>query len=131
MKNKRRLRLQILALVMLFYVIGTVIGTIAMYYSSRNSYLSAKNDMIERDFKFVKDMMEFPEVMSWFFDYSKEHSSEIKTPSIKTDYNFFDDVYTKLRDKNITIDQMIASLPEEEKLVLAQSIYKNITPTSS
>ena len=119
--------MQILALVMLFYVIGTVIGTIAMYYSSRNSYLSAKNDMIERDFKFVKDMMEFPEVMSWFFDYSKEHSSEIKTPSIKTDYNFFDDVYTKLRDKNITIDQMIASLPEEEKLVLAQSIYKNIT----
>ena len=126
MKNKRRLRLQILVLVMLFYIIGTAIGVVAMYYSSRNSYLQAKNDMIERDFKFVTDMMEFPEVMSWFFDYSKQHSSEIKAPHEKTDYNFFDNVYTKLRDKNIPIDQMIDSLSEEEKLMLAQSIYRNL-----
>jgi hypothetical protein len=42
---------------MLFYIIGTAIGMVAMYYSSRNSYLQAKNDMIERDFKIVTDMM--------------------------------------------------------------------------
>ena len=128
MKNKRRLRLQILVLVMLFYIIGTAIGVVAMYYSSRNSYLQAKNDMMERDLKFVNDLLEFPDVMSWFFDYSKHHIKEIKDTTAKGEntYNFFDDTYIKMMDTGVSIDQMIDSLSEEEKLMLARSIYDKI-----
>ena len=79
MKTKRRLRLQILALVMLFYIIGMSVSAISMYYSSRNSFLSAKDDMIERDLDYCTDMLNYPEVMSWFFDYSKQHSDKITT----------------------------------------------------
>jgi hypothetical protein len=95
LKNKRRLRSQILLLVMLFFIIGTVIGTIAMYYSSRNTYLKAKNDMIERDLKVVSDYFDFPEAMSWFFDYSKLHSKEISAIQLDSDHGQIFDMYSK------------------------------------
>ena len=49
---------------MLFYIIGMSVSAISMYYSSRNSFLSAKDDMIERDLDYCTDMLNYPEVMS-------------------------------------------------------------------
>ena len=49
MKKKRRLQQQVLVIMLAFYAVGMVIGILTVYFSSRNTYLTAKNDMIERD----------------------------------------------------------------------------------
>lgn len=129
MKNKRRLRLQILLLVMLFFIIGTVIGTIAMYYSSRNTYLKAKNDMIERDLKVVSDYFDFPEAMSWFFDYSKLHSKEISAIQLDSDHGQIFDMYSKASKSGTPVKEILDSLSEQEKLKFAKAIYDSIKIT--
>ena len=47
MKKKRRLQQQVLVIMLAFYAVGMVIGILTVYFSSRNTYLTAKNDMIE------------------------------------------------------------------------------------
>lgn len=119
--------MQILALVMLFYIIVMVFGTIAVYRSSRNTFLSAKEDMIKRDLTYVESVLLYPDVMSWFFDYSKLHIKEIKAPQGKSDVSMVYDLSDKARESGISLKEMIDSLSEEEKLELAQSVYKNMS----
>ena len=126
MKTKRRLRLQILALVMVFYIIGMSVSTISMYYSSRNSFLKAKEDMIERDLSYVSKMLSYPEIMSWFFDFSKKHIQEIKAIN-SFDHNItIFNIDEKSRKENIPATDIINSLSDSDKIILAASVYDHI-----
>ena len=60
MKRKRRLRLQVAAIMLLFYVIVLIATSFVVYRSARNTYLTAKNDMIERDLTRIRG-----DVMDW------------------------------------------------------------------
>ena len=123
MKTKRRLRLQILALVILFYIIGMAVSTISMFYSSRNAFLHAKKDMIERDLNYCSQMLNFPELLSWFFDYSKNHVNEIVTAdAFNKDLPFFE-MDDRARAENTTVSEVIRRLSDDEKVKLAASIY--------
>lgn len=126
MKTKRRLRLQILALVMLFYIIGMSVSAVSMYYSSRNSFLSAKDDMIERDLNFSSEMLNYPEVMSWFFDYSKKHTNEIVSTDRFNNGLPFYEMDDRARAENTTVSEVIRRLSDEEKVKLAASVYSQI-----
>ncbi len=115
--------MQILALVMLFYIIVMVFGTIAVYRSSRNTFLTAKEDMIERDLISINSRIAFPEVMSWFFDYSKQHIDEIKDSPFQTDKSILFDINEHAQAEGKTVNELIDTFSQEEKLQLAKATY--------
>jgi len=125
LKAKHRLRLQILALVMVFYTIGMAVSTISMYYSSRNSFLKAKEDMIERDLdRIVSSYFEYPELMPWFFDYSKKHIKKVSAPSTPADDVYLLDANEEIRNSGGNVEKYLKSLSGESKLALARSFYR-------
>ena len=124
MKKKRRLQQQVLVIMLAFYAVGMVIGILTVYFSSRNTYLTAKNDMIERDLKRVdQTLMEWPG-MRWFFEYSKQHAQEIKQEMTTDELAIMDELSTRLveGDEN----EIINSFSDEEKLAFAKDIYGHI-----
>ncbi len=118
--------MQILALVMVFYIIIMTVSTISMYYSSRNSFLKAKEDMIGRDLSYVSKMLCYPEIMSWFFDFSKKHTQEIFTTSSYGKESTFISIEEKSWKENIPIPDIISSLSDSDKIILAASVYDQI-----
>lgn len=105
---------------MLFYIIVMVFGTIAVYRSSRNTFLTAKEDMIERDLISINSRIAFPEVMSWFFDYSKQHIDEIKDSPFQTDKSILFDINEHAQAEGKTVNELIDTFSQEEKLQLAK-----------
>ena len=102
------------------------VSTISMFYSSRNAFLHAKKDMIERDLNYCSQMLNFPELLSWFFDYSKNHVNEIVTAdAFNKDLPFFE-MDDRARSENTTVSELISRLSEEEKVKLASSIYNQL-----
>ena len=105
MKKKRRLQQQVLVIMLAFYAVGMVIGILTVYFSSRNTYLTAKNDMIERDLKRVdQTLMEWPG-MRWFFEYSKQHAQEIKQEMTTDELTIMDELSTRLIKEMIRLNK--------------------------
>ena len=124
MKKKRRLQQQVLVIMLAFYAVGMVIGILTVYFSSRNTYLAAKNDMIERDLKRVNQtLMEWPG-MRWFFEYSKQHAQEIKQEMTTDELAIMDELSTRLVEGEE--NEIINSFSDEEKLAFAKDIYGHI-----
>ena len=124
MKKKRRLQQQVLVIMLAFYAVGMVIGILTVYFSSRNTYLTAKNDMIERDLKRVNQtLMDWPG-MKWFFGYSKQHAQEIKEEMTTDELTIMDELSARLVDGDE--NEIINSFSDEEKLALAKDIYGHI-----
>ncbi len=111
---------------MLFYIIGMSVSAVSMYYSSRNSFLSAKDDMIERDLNYCSEMLNYPEIMSWFFDYSKNHTNEIVTADGFNNGIPFFEMDDRARAENTTVTEVISRLSDEEKVKLAASVYSQL-----
>lgn len=124
MKKKRRLQQQVLVIMLAFYAVGMVIGILTVYFSSRNTYLTAKNDMIERDLKRVNQTLMEWHGMRWFFEYSKQHAQEIKQEMTTDELAIMDELSTRLveGDEN----EIINSFSDEEKLAFAKDIYGHI-----
>ena len=124
MKKKRRLQQQVLVIMLAFYAVGMVIGILTVYFSSRNTYLTAKNDMIERDLKRVNQtLMDWPG-MQWFFEYSKQHAQEIKQEMTTDELTIMDELSTRLVEGEE--NEIINSFSDEEKLAFAKDIYGHI-----
>lgn len=124
MKKKRRLQQQVLVIMLAFYAVGMVIGILTVYFSSRNTYLAAKNDMIERDLRRVHQSLTDRRGMKWFFEYSKQHAQEIKEEMTTDELTVMDELSTRLveGDEN----EIINSFSDEEKLAFAKDIYGHI-----
>ena len=75
--KKHKLVIEIGVLSIIFFT-ATLLFTIVLNYSvTRNSYLTSKNEMIDRDLKnCTKDLKN--SVNEWYLDYIKAHSDDIK-----------------------------------------------------
>lgn len=75
--KKHKLVIEIGVLSIIFFT-ATLLFTIVLNYSvTRNSYLTSKNEMIDRDLKnCTKDLQN--SVNEWYLDYIKAHSDDIK-----------------------------------------------------
>ena len=124
LKRKRKLWLQVLALMVAFYIVIMSLGAFAMYNSSRNTYLTAKNDMIERDLERVKGFLADSERIYWFFDYSKNHVKEIKDSSEENDPEQLSEAYASL-PQSPTVEDLDA-LTDKEKLLIAWDTYNHL-----
>ncbi len=79
MNSKYKLRTQIVSVVIAFYIIGMTVFIISMYRSSRTTFLSAKNDMIERDVSRICSTLNRDEGYEWYFEYVSKHCNELKS----------------------------------------------------
>lgn len=110
-------------MVIFFQLISIIIGAFAVYHSSTKTYLTAKNDMIERDLNSVKDQITSWVGMSWYFDYWKAHPHEVAEEMTDEDYelsaaNFYDG-----RSEEEACE-FFSSLPERTQLALAKDMYR-------
>ena len=121
MKKKRKLWLQVLAVSIVFYVAGMILGAVAMYSSSRNAYLSAKNDMISHDLERICNFISADQCFCWYFDYAKTHADEIRN-NINTDYSNLVSQITTFNSEKEAIDYY-NSLPAEQQLATAVDRY--------
>lgn len=120
--------MQILSLVVIFYIISMAVSTVSMYYSSRNSFLSAKEDMIERDLdNLYTRYFEYPELLPWFFDYCRDRAEEVSIPSTRAEDTYVLDAYEEISNSGKNVDEYLKSQSEENKLALARSFYRMIT----
>ena len=124
MKRNHRIRWQVTALMLIFYILGMIISIFVVYYSARNTYLKAKNDMIERDLvRIHKELTEWSG-MQMFFEYSKQHPDEITQEMTAEDYDIVDEATLKLLDKKE--NEIAALLSESEKLALSKDLYGHV-----
>ena len=119
MKKKRKLKRQIIAVTLLSYLVTLIASGYIMYTSSRKTYLSAKNDMIERDLKRISDSLTAYNGLGWFLDYSREHPDEVGEEVTSEELNYDlpsifdeDDAYA-----------ILDNLSPEEQLAFAKDIY--------
>ena len=122
-KKKRRLLIQVLSLTVAFYVIAMALSAVTMYRSSRRSYLSAKNDMIQRDLKRVGGYLTSLPGIYWYFDYSRTNADQIRVPMTE------EEAYIAL--KELPEDQTEAyryleTLSTEAQLAYAKDLYNLI-----
>ena len=104
-----------------------IISIFVVYYSARNTYLKAKNDMIERDLvRIHKELTEWTG-MQMFFEYSKQHPDEVQAPLTEEDYTITDSVSTRLFGKKES--EVAGLLSEKEKLSLSKDLYGHIQYT--
>ena len=124
MKRKRRLRLQVAAIILLFYVIVLIATSFVVYRSARNTYLTAKNDMIERDLTRIRgDVMDWADT-PWFYDYCCQNPEKVKEPMTTAEYTIVDTLDETLYGKDK--EQALKKLGDAEQLAVAKDVYNRI-----
>ena len=78
--KKRYLRMsrQISLVLTVFYLILMMVSLYIIRYSSTNTYLAAKNDMIERDINYINELSFSSDSFAWYLDYWRQHPDEVK-----------------------------------------------------
>lgn len=113
---------------MVFYLITAVIGGVAIYYSSSKSYLTAKNDMIQRDLTRVRDSITINEVYYWFLDYWEENPAEVLKPlTPEEEENAATHSYHDMSREEA--ESYLDSLPPDIQLALAKMEYLSLSAT--
>ena len=122
-KKKRKLWLQALSVTAIFYIVSMILGTLAMYYSSRSTYLTAKNDMMQRDLAHIKSVIEERSGLSWFLSYSKDHVDEIRQGMTTDDMVALSELpFVDSQNPEKTLD----SFNDEQKLLYAKDVYSTL-----
>ncbi len=123
--RRKKLRWQVAAVLILFNVLSVVIGGIGIYYGSTETYLAAKNDMMERDLRIESDILKNVVAPSWYFDYVHEHSDEVFEEITAQEAELFYDVQNRSQsDKEIV--EAIVNGSEELQLAAAKMNYSII-----
>ena len=82
-KRVRKLSLQLIAMTVLLFVIGTAAGAVALYNGSKKLYLSAKDEMITRDLECLLDKLYTKITPEFYFDYSKNNNGNIRATTLE------------------------------------------------
>ena len=125
MATNKRLKVQIIILMVVFYLITVVIGGFAVYRSGTATYLRAKNDMIQRDIeRMVAYNHVFTDNNNWFYDYCRGHYKEIlNTPDID-DPEVIGEV-VRIQSEEDT-ETAISGAPAGVQLMIAKDTYMTL-----
>ena len=117
-----KLRWQLTVIIILFYIILMVLEIISIYYSSTNSYLVAKNDMIERNLFRIKDNYVTFDGFDWFLDYWEKNYEKINTEFTREEMEITGE-FLLYSDNGNFDPSYIESLAPEVQLALAKEQY--------
>ncbi len=118
-KKDNSLRRQLSLIVTAFYAIIIVIGLILLYNSSKQTYLTAKDDMIYRDLSRIKESSASYDGFTWFLNYWKEHPEDMKEEFTVDDLAISSD-YSIYGLTEVDIDEYLSSLPADAQLAIAK-----------
>ncbi len=130
--KKRKLMIQVSALLVAFFLAGGVLAALLVYKSATRTYLSAKNDMITRDIEAVRKTTISNSGINWFFDFAYDHYDEIKA-SVDLENNAWSDLIERENlgdsiyyDPEVVYNAIEKSSSYEEKVKIASSIYSTL-----
>ena len=78
--RNKKLILQISIITLLIFAATLAYSILTDYSITKDSYLSSKNEMIDRDLKNTSDTVKVSLYSNWFWDYVKEHGEDITRP---------------------------------------------------
>ena len=111
-----------LGVTIIFYVATMILGALAMFNSSRNTYLTAKNDMIEHDLERVCFYTSTTFGYSWFFDYAKDHTKEIRE-SLESDLMNSAPAAPQFSSEEVAVMYYTSLSPDEQLKAAVQYFY--------
>ena len=120
-KKRKKLRWQVAGILVFFNILSIVIGSIGIYYGSTSTYLTAKNDMMERDLEKLRENMNDLVAPSWFFDYVKDHTDEIHGDITEDEGRMFMNIDASSDD----IEEYIRNSSDEMQLTVAKMNYSS------
>ncbi len=123
-KNNKKLVVQVGAIIGSIFIFTIIIFAVLVFYSTTNVYLSAKQDMIERDITRITDSMKDYRSLSWLLRYWRENPDKIKKESIGEESALLADLYEKGL-QNVTLADL-EKMTDAKKLAFARAVYKNI-----
>lgn len=121
--RRKKLRWQVAGILVFFNILSIVIGSIGIYYGSTSTYLTAKNDMMERDLEKLRENMNDMIAPSWFFDYVKDHTDEIHGEISEDEAQMFMELNTSAED----IEEYIRNSSPEMQLAVAKMNYSSFS----
>ena len=87
MKKRKKLLVQVGALIAVFFAAILIAGGFIIYAGSTTMYLNAKNEIIDRDLLRVRDSLEKTPILSAFLDYWRENSYDINREATEEEAN--------------------------------------------
>ncbi|MBR6044427.1 MAG: hypothetical protein IKP47_02210 [Ruminococcus sp.] len=109
----------------MFYLILMTVSIFIIKYSITNTYLTAKNDMMERDVKYINQLALNDESFAWYLDYwhnhPKETAEEITNEEIALAY---DAPINGLVETSVT--EALNSLSPDVQLAVAKDAYHRV-----
>ncbi len=125
MATNKRLKVQIIILMVVFYLITVVIGGFAVYRSGTATYLRAKNDMIQRDLeRMIAYNHVFTNYNNWFYDYCRGHYEEILNTPYTADPDVLDEIVRVENSEDP--DDAIPAASNEAQLMIAKQMYTEL-----
>ena len=122
MDKNKRLIFRILAVMAAVFLVTAVITGIAVYVSSKEIYLTAKNDMIERDLTRSKKYIDPDETLYWYLKYWEEHPAESSSPMTYEEMTAANDELFVLAEPKDQL-AMLESSSDEVQLAFAKDKY--------
>ena len=121
-----RLRWQIGLILTAFYLIFTISSISIIRYSSMNTYLTAKNDMMQRDMERIKQVyFSDNDLMVWMLDFWHKHSDDmqIEITQEEEDIAYDSPIYGMTEE---TITDYLDSHDYKVQLAVAKSQYNSL-----
>ena len=125
MKKRRKLTVQLVLLIAVVGLISMTAATLAAYTNSRNAFLSAKNEMLERDLNEIKKTVTTEYSMfPWLYDFAREHKiTPLEPLSEEESLLVTDDIQTLIDENNEFDISKLYSKPEDLQMLYARDIY--------
>ena len=122
--SKLRWQLGIIISLLYFFLIAAVLYSVR--YSSIQTYLTAKNDMIERDMEAIERYHGNINAFDWYLDYWKEHPEATFKPMTSEELTIASDIPIYNMEEGATendVRNMLNELSPEAKLAAAKDVY--------
>ena len=97
---KKKLLIQVGIITSLFLAAVLIVVETVLYTSTQNIYLRAKNEMIERDIKFMNnDMVESSAALAGFIEYWQTHQEKMKAGFTEEEQDYMIDFWSRSDDE--------------------------------
>ena len=122
-KKKNRLQFQLVGFIVFLFLILNMIGIALMHNSSTTAFLSAKNDMIERDLARVTEYIKDTKGLEWYLDFWLSHPDEIGKEQTSEEITVLSEHEFYFDTDEETIEYL-NSLPYSTQLAIAKDRYR-------
>lgn len=123
-RNKKLLR-QVGVIVTVIFILIIVTAGSLIYVSCKSLYLEAKNDMIDRDLRRIRENLSGLSAIDWMLEYCKQHPEDILIDASEEESDIIKQLLGRYQNSDIT-HQMIENAPDEMQLAAAKFFFMSL-----